>query len=79
MKEIKCPHCQTVFTINESEYSQLLAQVRGQEFEKEITERLYKELALHDQKAQNTLQEELSQNEKATLFCTTFIKCFLGN
>ncbi|EGJ27418.1 hypothetical protein STRPO_0343 [Streptococcus porcinus str. Jelinkova 176] len=63
MKEIKCPHCQTVFTINESEYSQLLAQVRGEEFEKEIKERLYKELALHDQKAQNTLQEELSQKD----------------
>ena len=36
MNEIKCPHCGTVFTINETEYSQLLAQVRGNEFEKEI-------------------------------------------
>ena len=43
MNQIKCPHCGTVFTINETEYSQLLAQVRGQEFEKEIHERLERE------------------------------------
>ncbi|MCI7677860.1 MAG: DUF2130 domain-containing protein, partial [Streptococcus orisratti] len=46
MNEIKCPHCGTVFTINETEYSQLLAQVRGNEFEKEIHERLEREKAL---------------------------------
>ncbi|CAM4081675.1 serine/threonine-protein kinase MRCK beta [Streptococcus penaeicida] len=63
MKEIKCPHCQTVFTIDESEYSHLLAQVRGEEFEKEISERLRNELALHDEKAKNNLQEALSQKD----------------
>ena len=42
MNNIKCPHCGTVFTINETEYSQLLAQVRSSEFDKEIHERLRK-------------------------------------
>ena len=42
MNNIKCPHCGTVFTINETEYSQLLAQVRSNEFDKEIHDRLEK-------------------------------------
>lgn len=31
---ITCPHCGTAFQVNETEYSQLLAQVRGAEFDK---------------------------------------------
>ncbi|MGT2743911.1 DUF2130 domain-containing protein [Streptococcus phocae subsp. phocae] len=64
MKEIKCPKCETVFTINESQYTQLLDQVRGNEFDKEVHLRLKKEMALHDQKAQNKLQELLGQKEQ---------------
>lgn len=51
MNNIKCPHCGTVFTINETEYSQLLAQVRSSEFDKEIHERLEKEKALLEEKS----------------------------
>ena len=53
MNNIKCPHCGTVFTINETEYSQLLAQVRSSEFDKEIHERLEKEKALLEEKSKN--------------------------
>ena len=65
MNTIKCPHCGTVFTINESEYSQLLAQVRSDAFEKEVHERLERETALLEEKAKNQLQESLYQKDKA--------------
>lgn len=64
MNEIKCPHCGTVFTINETEYSQLLAQVRGNEFEKEIHERLERERALLTEKSKNDLQLQASQKDQ---------------
>ena len=65
MNTIKCPHCGTVFTINEYEYSQLLAQVRSDAFEKEVHERLERETALLEEKAKNQLQESLYQKDKA--------------
>ncbi|SDQ16119.1 hypothetical protein SAMN04488495_0512 [Streptococcus equinus] len=60
MSNIKCPHCGTVFTINETEYSQLLAQVRSSEFDKELHERLAKEKALMEEKSKNDLQTQVS-------------------
>ena len=64
MNNIKCPHCGTVFTINETEYSPLLAQVRSSEFDKEIHERLEKERALLEEKAKNDLQVQASAKYK---------------
>ncbi len=64
MNQIKCPHCGTVFTINETEYSQLLAQVRGHEFEKEIHERLERERALFEEQSKNQLQANLNEKDK---------------
>lgn len=63
MNEIKCPNCGEVFTINESQYSELLAQVRTTEFDKEIHARIEQALALEKQKAQNEQQQTLSQKE----------------
>jgi len=40
MHEIKCPHCHTAFTINEASYADILNQVRTQEFQAEVHERL---------------------------------------
>ncbi|TQR84419.1 DUF2130 domain-containing protein [Mycobacterium hodleri] len=40
MNEIKCPHCGTVFTIDEADYASLVQQVRTVEFENELHERL---------------------------------------
>ena len=64
MNQIKCPHCGTVFTINETEYSQLLAQVRGHEFEKEIHERIERERALFEEQSKNQLQANLNEKDK---------------
>ncbi|MEQ9810701.1 DUF2130 domain-containing protein [Streptococcus jiangjianxini] len=64
MNEIKCPHCQTVFTINETEYSQLLEQVRTKEFEHDLLERLASERQLIEEQSKNALQSELGKKER---------------
>ncbi|SQH24639.1 DUF2130 domain-containing protein [Kingella kingae] len=68
MHEIKCPHCQTAFTINEASYADILNQVRTQEFQAEIHERLVQhqaqaksELALQQAKAQTQFEQTLAQ------------------
>lgn len=61
MNQIKCPHCGTVFQVNETEYSELLSQVRTAEFEAEIHTRLTQELALVEERAKNEQQKALEQ------------------
>ena len=38
--EIRCPHCQKVFRVDEADYAAIAAQVRGDLFEKEVHEKL---------------------------------------
>lgn len=64
MTRIECPNCQTVFPVNDVAYGQLLAQVRGQAFDKEVQERLTRELEVFDEKAKNHLQARLSEKDK---------------
>jgi hypothetical protein len=46
MHEIKCPHCDEVFTVDASGYADIVKQVRDGEFEQQLHERL--ELAAQD-------------------------------
>lgn len=62
--EIKCPHCDKVFTIDEAGYASILKQVRDEEFSKEIHERLKAaetakdaEIALATEKVSSELKE----------------------
>lgn len=64
MNEIKCPNCGEVFTVNESQYSELLAQVRTAEFDKEIHARIQQELDLAEQKSQNQQQVLLTEKDQ---------------
>ena len=41
MKELKCPHCGNVFTVDENDYAALLGQVRNAEFETELARRIH--------------------------------------
>jgi len=41
MKELKCPHCGNVFSVDESEYAALLGQVKTAEFERELARRIH--------------------------------------
>ena len=39
MNQIKCPHCGTVFTINEADYSSIVTQIKDHVFEEELQKR----------------------------------------
>ena len=64
MNEIKCPNCGEVFTVNESQYAELLSQVRTAEFDKELHDRMKQELALAEQKDMNEQQSKLAQKDQ---------------
>jgi len=55
-----CPHCNKAFKINEAEYADILKQVRDNEFDQQLRERL--ELAEKDKKPQE-LKTKLNANE----------------
>lgn len=71
MNELTCPHCKKAFQVDEAGYADILKQVRDQQFENEIQNRLKlaekeKESALELAKAKlnHTFQLELSKKEK---------------
>lgn len=77
MNEIKCPHCGTAFAINESEYHQLLEQIRGDAFDKEVSERLEKERLILGEQAKNQLQEVVVEKDKEIAKLQYKVKQFL--
>ena len=40
MKEIKCPKCGSVFTVDEADYASIVSQVKNAEFNEEVNRRL---------------------------------------
>lgn len=40
MKELKCPRCGSVFSVDESDYATILSQVKNVEFDKEVSRRM---------------------------------------
>lgn len=40
MNEIRCPHCHEVFQVDETNYSEIVRQVRDQEFNRQVEERV---------------------------------------
>ena len=68
MKELKCPKCGSVFTVDEADYASILQQVKNQEFEAELRRRLAEmdsrhkaEQQLASAKAQQDFQIQLNQ------------------
>ncbi len=71
MPQIQCPHCHTAFTIDESAYDHIAAQVRNQAFLAEVQEVLLREhekhageLRLAEERAQHSLAERLAEKER---------------
>tara|TARA_B100000767_G_scaffold273173_1_gene302596 strand:- start:802 stop:2115 length:1314 start_codon:yes stop_codon:yes gene_type:complete len=60
MKEVKCPKCDSVFDMDASGYADIVSQVRGDEFEKELNNRL------KDLEANHTMKLELAQQSIAS-------------
>lgn len=76
MQEVKCPHCNKSFTMDEAGYADILNQVRTVEFEKDLHDRLdaaekqkLTEIALAEAKVTEKLKEEANKrdNELAQL------------
>ena len=40
MAELKCPHCGQAFTVDDTELSSIIQQIRDKEFEKDLTNRV---------------------------------------
>ena len=74
MKELKCPHCGNVFTVDESDYVALLGQVKNAEFERELSRRVQELEQVKNSEVRNqlsdyklqlqTLQSQLQQAEQ---------------
>jgi hypothetical protein len=64
MSEIKCPHCGTIFQIDESDYGKIVSQVRDQEFSKEMEYRVqHYEKEKEDAISLTKAEEEKKRNE----------------
>ena len=72
MKNITCPHCEQIFEIDAAGYADIVKQVRGTEFEKELHDRLADVSEKHTieielarkQVAENKAKESLEQEKK---------------
>lgn len=68
--EIKCPHCGKAFTIDESGYADIVGQVKNEQFERELRERLElaegakkTEIALAEAKVAEKLKQESAHKD----------------
>ena len=64
MKELKCPHCGSVFSVDEADYASIVSQVKTVEFEAEITRRLtelHRRYQAERELAQNKVEQEFRQ------------------
>lgn len=71
MKELKCPHCGSFFTVDEADYASIVSQVRNAEFEAEMERRiadLHKQHQIEQQvieaNALNKYQQELNKKSE---------------
>ena len=58
---IKCPNCGTVFQVDESQYHEILQQVRNEEFEKELKEREKNSNQVIQSKLEKEFESKLNQ------------------
>ncbi len=71
MHPITCPHCQKTFKMDDAGFADIMKQVRNQEFEKEMTEKVataqkekVAELKIAEANYQRNLQEKIAQKEQ---------------
>ena len=61
MSQIKCPNCGTVFQVDESQYHEILQQVRNEEFEKELKKRQKNSNQIIQSNLEKEYESKLSQ------------------
>jgi Uncharacterized protein conserved in bacteria len=65
MKELKCPKCGNIFTVDEADYASIVSQVKNAEFNEEVKNRLSElhQQAIAEQKAEILKIEQKFNNE----------------
>lgn len=63
MNEVKCPNCNTLFSLDENTYSSIKIQVRDKEFEAEVEKRIKSNLELEKKILENKLDDIKKENE----------------
>ena len=58
MKEIKCPHCGTTFSVNDSDYESIVSQIRNDEFNRSLAERMHERDLLYKQRVEEMKRRE---------------------
>ncbi|MCR5646383.1 MAG: DUF2130 domain-containing protein [Bacteroidales bacterium] len=66
MKELKCPKCGSVFTVDEADYALILSQVKNREFDAEVNRRI-NELHQQQHAEQKAAEAQLEKNHLAEL------------
>ena len=66
MKELRCPKCGSVFTVDEADYAAILSQVKNKEFDLEVNRRL-DELHRQHLAEQKASEAELEKGHQAEL------------
>ncbi len=74
MKELKCPKCGNVFTVDEADYASIVSQVRNAEFEEELARRLREMQGIQDARqkvkdaeVRENFGKKINEKEKAIL------------
>ena len=65
MKELKCPKCGTIFTVDKADYADIVSQVKNQEFAAEVAKReeeLRAQYATREQLAKQQAEMQLQQS-----------------
>jgi len=65
MTEIKCPHCNHIFTIDESITDSIIQQIRNSEFEAELQKQVHQQLEIANSKHAQEIQKEKFAHENA--------------
>ncbi|MBE6231968.1 MAG: DUF2130 domain-containing protein [Bacteroidales bacterium] len=74
MKELRCPNCGSMFTVDEADYASIVSQVKNAEFEEELARRLKEMQGLQDARqlakdaaAREDFSRKLGEKEKTIL------------
>ncbi len=74
MKELKCPNCGSMFTVDEADYASIVSQVKNAEFEEELKRRLAElmgrqdaEQKVRDAAAREDFSKKLGDKDKTIL------------
>lgn len=79
MNEVKCPNCNTLFSLDKNTYSSIKIQVRDKEFEAEVEKRIKSNLELEKKILENKLDDIKKENEIEKLNFETSYKEKIAN